>query len=34
MGHACYYFGTKFEHAFKELNILILITDFDLKKVT
>ena len=27
-------FGTKFEHAFKELNILILITDFDLKKVT
>ena len=34
MGYACYYFGTKFEHAFKELNILILITDFDLKKVT
>ena len=34
MDYACYYFGTKFEHAFKELNILILITDFDLKKVT
>ena len=34
MGYACYYFVTKFENAFKELNILIFITVFDLKKVT